>query len=84
MASEINSPALDTKIHHRLDALEMTCAYQQDTIDTLNRTVGQQHQQLDLLQKQINILSDAFKALKQAQAEGLGDQGPDHEPPPHY
>ncbi|MDR9497715.1 MAG: SlyX family protein [Hydrogenovibrio sp.] len=66
----------------RLEQLEMTCAYQQDTIDTLNRTVGQQHQQLQLLQKQINILSDAFKALRSEQS-GIKPVS-EETPPPHY
>ena len=49
LASQLPS---DSDWQQRLDQLEMTCAYQQDTIETLNRTVGQQHQQLQLLQKQ--------------------------------
>jgi len=75
----------DSDWQQRLDQLEMTCAYQQDTIETLNRTVGQQHQQLQLLQKQINILSDAFKSIKEQQTGLTGLKNPkDEAPPPHY
>jgi SlyX protein len=82
LASQLPS---DSDWQQRLDQLEMTCAYQQDTIETLNRTVGQQHQQLQLLQKQINILSDAFKSIKEEQTglAGLKDLK-DEAPPPHY
>jgi SlyX protein len=79
MANEI-SPLSDDQ--QRLEQLEMMCTYQQDTIDTLNRTVGQQHQQLQLLQKQINILSDAFKTLKTEQS-GIKPVS-EERPPPHY
>jgi uncharacterized coiled-coil protein SlyX len=66
------------KLGERLDALESRVAYQDETIETLNATITAQWKQIDLLNRQIAMLSDR---LHEAEA---GQPGPANERPPHY
>ena len=62
----------------RIDVLETRLTFQDETIETLNRTITAQWQQIDALTRQLAALSDR---LSEAEANA---PGPANEPPPHY
>lgn len=62
----------------RIDTLETRIAYQDDTIETLNRTITAQWKQIDALTRQIAQFSER---LEEAEANA---PGPANERPPHY
>lgn len=64
----------------RLNQLEMNQAFHDDSIEALERTIAIQHQEIQLLEKKLMLLSDYIKTLKQ---DGIKDQK-DEVPPPHY
>jgi SlyX protein len=69
----------DEKSHgERIDALESRLMFQDETIETLNRTITAQWQQIDALTRQVAALSDR---LREAEAHAPGAA---NEPPPHY
>lgn len=60
--------------------LETKVAFQDDLLESLNRTVASQQLQIDLLQKQVQLLYDQLRSLSPSNmAESGGD-----ERPPHY
>ena len=62
----------------RIDALESKLMFQDETIETLNKTITEQWLKIDALTRQVLSLSDR---LQEAEASA-----PDaaNEPPPHY
>jgi SlyX protein len=62
----------------RIDALEMRLTFQDETIETLNKTITAQWQQIDALTRQIAQLSERLQEAE-SHAPAIGD-----EPPPHY
>jgi SlyX protein len=62
----------------RIDVLETRLAFQDETIETLNKTITAQWQQIDGLTRQLAALSER---LSEAEAAA---PGPVNEPPPHY
>jgi SlyX protein len=62
----------------RIDALEIRLAFQDETIDTLNKTITAQWQQIDALTRQVAALNER---LQEAEANAPGAS---NEPPPHY
>ena len=62
----------------RIDALEIRLAFQDETIETLNKTITAQWQQIDALTRQLAALSERLQ-----EAEGNAPGAAD-EPPPHY
>lgn len=64
----------------RINDLESRIAFQDETIDVLNRTVMEQQQQLDVLTQQLEHLRDKLKAL----APSPLDSNEPEPPPPHY
>ncbi|HEX5127446.1 MAG TPA: SlyX family protein [Rhodocyclaceae bacterium] len=63
----------------RLIALETKMNLSEDLLDTLNRTVFRQQQQIDSLQQQIRVL------YQQSQTGvPTAEQTPLNETPPHY
>lgn len=73
-SNELHS--LIQKLHH----LEMIQAYQEDTIESLEKTAGQQHQDIQLLKDQVRLLSELLKNIKQDAIKSPQDEAP----PPHY
>ena len=63
----------------RIDALEMRVTYQDETIETLNKTITAQWAQLDGLKREIGELRERL-----ADAENRPGAGPATEVPPHY
>ena len=69
----------DTKtLSDRIDAHEIRLSFQDETIDTLNKTITAQWQQIDALTRQVAGLSERLQEAE-ASAPGATD-----EPPPHY
>jgi SlyX protein len=64
----------------RIEALEVRIAYQDETIETLNRTITEQWKQIDALTREITILRDRITEAEN-NASGPGESEP---PPPHY
>ncbi|WP_373017194.1 SlyX family protein [Thiomicrorhabdus sp.] len=71
---------MSSELQERLHAIEITQAFQDDVIEALQKTVAQQHQEIQTLQTQLRLLSEYLKTLRE---EGIKD--PTQEvPPPHY
>ena len=63
----------------RIDALEVRVAYQDETIEALNKTITAQWAQLDGFKREISELRERL-----ADAEHRSATGPTSEVPPHY
>jgi SlyX protein len=64
----------------RIDALEIRIAYQDETIETLNKTITEQWRQIDALSREMMNLRDR---LNDAEMKSVGGTAPEP-PPPHY
>ena len=74
-----DSKAPDIKaLAERIDLLETRLTFQDETIETLNKTVTQQWIKIDALTRQLANISERLRAAE-AQAPGATN-----EPPPHY
>jgi SlyX protein len=62
----------------RIDALEARLMFQDETIETLNKTITEQWLKIDALTRQIAGLEDR---LQEAETDAPGSSD---EPPPHY
>ena len=62
----------------RIDALESRSAFQDHTIETLNKTVTEQWAKIDALTRQLVALGERLQETE-SQMPGLAN-----EPPPHY
>ena len=62
----------------RIDRLEARLTFQDDAIETLNKTVTEQWLNIDALKRELLELNDRLQAAE-AQAPA-----PANEPPPHY
>ena len=62
----------------RVDALESKLMFQDETIETLNKTITEQWLKIDALTRQVLSLSDR---VQEAEAN---TRGAANEPPPHY
>ena len=65
-------------LSNRIDALETRLTFQDETVETLNKTITAQWQQIDTLTRQVANLSER---LREAEAHAPGAT---NEPPPHY
>ncbi len=64
----------------RLTELETKVAFQDDLLESLNRIVAEQQQQMDMMQQQLQMLYDQLRSLAPSNiAQGAAD-----ERPPHY
>jgi SlyX protein len=66
------------ELGERIDLLETRVAFQDETIETLNRTITEQWLKIDALTRQLANLNDR---LQEAETRA---PGPANEPPPHY
>ena len=72
-------PMSDAKtLSERIDALETRLTFQDETIETLNKTITSQWKQIDALTRQLAVLSERLQEAE-SHTPGAGD-----EPPPHY
>jgi SlyX protein len=78
-AEQMMAAMSDAKnLSERIDVLETRLTFQDETIETLNKTITAQWQQLDALTRQVEALSER---LREAEANAPGAA---NEPPPHY
>ena len=63
---------------NRIDALEAKLMFQDETIETLNKTITEQWLKIDALTRQLSSLSER---LQEAEANA---PSPANERPPHY
>jgi len=63
----------------RMTELEIKLGFAEDMIDTLNKTVFRQQEQIDLLQRQ---LSELHRRMRESDA--MESHDPSEEVPPHY
>ena len=72
-------PMSDAKtLSERIDALETRLTFQDETIETLNKTITAQWQKIDALTRQLVHLNER---LQEAETRAPGAA---NEPPPHY
>lgn len=64
----------------RLTNLETKVAFQDDLVESLNRIVAGQQQQIDLLQQQVQLLYEQLRSLSPSNIDGAVVD----ERPPHY
>lgn len=71
-------------LSNQVQTLEMNQAFQEDNMEAMEKTIVQQHLEIQTLQNQMRLLSDYLKALRQDVGQG-GIKSPEDEvPPPHY
>jgi SlyX protein len=68
----------ETRLGDRIDLLETRLAFQDETIETLNKTITEQWLKIDGLTRQLKALSER---LEVAESRVPGEA---NEPPPHY
>jgi SlyX protein len=72
-------PMSDVKtLSDRIDVLEMRLTFQDETIETLNKTITAQWLKIDALTRQV---ADLSQRLREAETHAPGAT---NEPPPHY
>lgn len=64
----------------RLTELEVKVAFQDDLLETLNRTVAEQQREISLMQQEIQVLYQQVKAIQPSLVVSLSEEVP----PPHY
>jgi SlyX protein len=64
-------------LSERIDVLETRLTFQDETIETLNKTITAQWRQIDALTRQVEALSER---LREAESNAPAA----NEPPPHY
>ena len=65
-------------LSERIDVLETRLAFQDETIETLNRTITEQWKQIDAMTRQLAELKERLQDAENNAA------GPVNERPPHY
>jgi len=65
-------------LNDRIDLLETRLAFQDETIETLNKAITEQWLKIDTLMRQLQALSER---LQEAESHAPGAA---NEPPPHY
>lgn len=68
-----------TALEARVSELEVKLGFAEELIDTLNRSIFRQQEQIDLLQQELRQL---YRQLREEGAGGRGEAG--DELPPHY
>lgn len=64
----------------RLIDLEVKVAFQDDLLESLNRIVAEQQQQIELLRQEVRLVYQQVKTLQPSMIAAPEDEAP----PPHY
>lgn len=64
----------------RLTNLEVKLAFQDDLLESLNRIVAEQQQQIDLLQQELRVVYEQVRQMQPSLIATLAEEPP----PPHY
>ena len=70
----------DAETRARIEALETRIAYQDRTIEDLNKSVTEQWTQIDSLAKQVERMADRLQRVEDTAPASATDEPP----PPHY
>jgi SlyX protein len=65
------------RLGERIDALEARLTFQDETIETLNKTITEQWSKIDALTRQVSSLTERLQEAETQLPRG-------NEPPPHY
>jgi SlyX protein len=65
-------------LSERIDTLESRLAFQDDIIETLNKTVTEQWAKIDAMTRQLLVLGERLQEAESQMPR------PGNEPPPHY
>jgi SlyX protein len=65
------------RLGERIDALEARLTFQDETIETLNKTITEQWSKIDALTRQVSSLAQRLQEAETQLPRG-------NEPPPHY
>jgi SlyX protein len=65
-------------LSNRIDALEARLMFQDETIETLNKTITEQWLKIDALARQVATLGERLQNAEAHAADAT------NEPPPHY
>jgi SlyX protein len=76
--SSVKNPNDPKTLDDRVDTLEARLTFQEDAIETLNKTITEQWARIDRLTRQLVHLNERLREAE-AQAPGAAN-----EPPPHY
>ncbi|MBN9582590.1 MAG: SlyX family protein [Afipia sp.] len=76
----MTDPDSSSILGERIDALEMRIAYQDDTIETLNKTVTEQWRRIDALSREVLQLRERVEEAEMKSRTASGEP----EIPPHY
>ncbi len=69
------------KLEHKIQEIEIQQTYQDDAIEIMEKTIAAQHQEIQLLNKKLNLLADYIKNLpKDSNIKTMAEEVP----PPHY
>ena len=82
--TESNTQKTLQVLSNRIQTLEMNQAFQEDSIEAMEKTIVKQHLEIQNLQNQMALLSDYLKALRQDVGHGGIKRPEDEVPPPHY
>ncbi|VAW46314.1 hypothetical protein MNBD_GAMMA04-415 [hydrothermal vent metagenome] len=69
------------RITERLAQLEINQSFQEESIESLEKTVMQQHQDIQRLERKLSLLTEYLKNMKQ---QGGIKHTHEETPPPHY
>ena len=67
-------------MENRVTELEIRLTHLEDTIEVLNKTIIEQHAEIDMLQLQVSNLEKKIKASQASQVAHESEETP----PPHY
>lgn len=76
----MSEPYSNTELQAQLYQLQEGHAFASESIIELEKTISKQYVEIQTLQKQIKILSEHVKTLKQDAIKDIRDEAP----PPHY
>lgn len=71
-------------LSNQIQTLEMNQAFQEESIEAMEKTIVQQHLEIQNLQNKMTLLSDYLRALRQDIGQGGIKNPEDESPPPHY
>lgn len=71
---------MNKHLEQRIDSLETQISFQEDTIESLNKALIAQQEQLLTMQRQLTLFA---KKVQEIQPEAVGPQAQEP-PPPHY
>ncbi|MBF6056872.1 SlyX family protein [Thiomicrorhabdus heinhorstiae] len=78
--NHIDGSGESQEIRRLIESLQIEQAYHHDSIEAIEKTLLQQHQQIQQLQTQLKLLSEYLKTLREEAIRNPADEAP----PPHY